>query len=170
MARRLALAVALLAGPCAAFVGGPVPARPVAPRATTADALDAAYAPTEGPNAPLATNNRGDAWVEQMARPRRNRKSAGVRAMVRETFLTPANLMQPIFIHEDSNEVVPIPSMPGQSRHTLDSMVEQVKKGMALGTTSASRGAAVPSRHRRDSCPSHNEVGGFFFDFERVSG
>ena len=24
----------------------------------------------------------------------------------------------------------------------------------------------APSRHRRDSCPSHNEVGGFFLDFE----
>jgi hypothetical protein len=32
----------------------------------------------------------------------------------------------------------------------------------------ASRGAAVPSRHRRDSCPSHNEVGGFFFDFGAI--
>ena len=30
------------------------------------------------------------------------------------------------------------------------------------GTISASRGAAVPSRHRRDSWPSHNEVGGLF--------
>merc|ERR1719282_1830165 len=56
--------------------------------------------------------------------------------MVRENFLTPANLMQPIFIHEDSDDVVPIPSMPGQSRHTLASMVEQVKKGMALGVKS----------------------------------
>jgi hypothetical protein len=36
------------------------------------------------------------------------------------------------------------------------------------GAISASRGAAVPSRHRRDSCPSHNEVGGFFFEFEAV--
>jgi calcium/calmodulin-dependent protein kinase I len=33
---------------------------------------------------------------------------------------------------------------------------------------SASRGAAAPSRHRRDSCPSHHEVGGFFFEFEVV--
>ena len=33
---------------------------------------------------------------------------------------------------------------------------------------SASRGAAAPSRHRRDSFPSHNEVGGFFFEFEAV--
>ena len=32
------------------------------------------------------------------------------------------------------------------------------------GAISASRGAAVPSRHRRDSCPSHDDVSGFFFD------
>jgi hypothetical protein len=36
------------------------------------------------------------------------------------------------------------------------------------GMISASRGAAAPSRHRRDSCPSHNEVDGFFFEFEAV--
>ena len=33
---------------------------------------------------------------------------------------------------------------------------------------SASRCVETPSRRRRDSCPSHNEVGGFFFDFEAV--
>ena len=33
---------------------------------------------------------------------------------------------------------------------------------------SASRGAAAPSRHRRDSCPSHDAVGGFFFEFEAI--
>ena len=31
---------------------------------------------------------------------------------------------------------------------------------------SASRCVETPSRHRRDSCPSHDEVGGLFFDFE----
>ena len=31
-----------------------------------------------------------------------------------------------------------------------------------------SRRPAVPSRHRRDSCPSHHEVGGLFSDFEAV--
>ena len=38
------------------------------------------------------------------------------------------------------------------------------------GAISASRGDAVPSRHRCDSFPSHHEVCGFFLDFERVSG
>jgi len=120
--------VALALHSAAALVAPTRPAR--------TSALTAAYKPMDGVNAAVDTNNRGEAWVSQMQRPRRNRKSAGVRSMVRENFLTPANLMQPIFIHEDSDEVVPIASMPGQSRHTLDSMVEQVKKGMALGVKS----------------------------------
>jgi len=126
---------ALALSSASAFVAPSATPVSVAARATKEDAL-IGYQPTEGRNAAVDVNNKGDAWVNQMARPRRNRKSAGVRSMVRETFLTPANLMQPIFIHEDSDEVVPIPSMPGQSRHTLDSMVEQVKKGMALGVKS----------------------------------
>ena len=33
---------------------------------------------------------------------------------------------------------------------------------------SASRGAAVPSRHRRDSSPGEKAMGGFFFEFEAI--
>jgi len=131
------LAIALCLSSAAGFQLAPKAASPATlARATTMASLETNYQPTEGKNAPLDTNNKGDAWVAQMARPRRNRKSAGVRAMVRETFLTPANLMQPIFIHEDSDEVVPIPSMPGMSRHTLKSMVDEVGRGMALGVKS----------------------------------
>ena len=36
------------------------------------------------------------------------------------------------------------------------------------GAISASRGAAAPSRHRRDSFPSDEVVGGFFFDFGAI--
>ena len=36
------------------------------------------------------------------------------------------------------------------------------------GTISASRGAAAPSRHRCDSFPSDEVVGGFFFEFEAI--
>ena len=32
----------------------------------------------------------------------------------------------------------------------------------------ASRGVEAPSRHRRDSFPSSDEVGGFFFEFEAI--
>ena len=34
------------------------------------------------------------------------------------------------------------------------------------GLISASRRVEAPSRHRRDSCPSHDDVGGFFVEFE----
>lgn len=157
---KLLLALALH-GACA-FVRPAAPAGPMtAARATTKDALAAGYQPTEGVNAAVDTNNKGDAWVNQMSRPRRNRKSAGVRSMVRETFLTPANLMQPIFIHEDSDEVVPIASMPGQSRHTLASMVEQVKKGMALGVKSFILFPKVPDNLKTnfaDECYNPNGI------------
>ena len=46
--------------------------------------------------------------------------------------------------------------------------VKETKKLVSAGAISASRGAAAPSRHRRDSCPSHNEVGGFFIEFEAI--
>ena len=38
----------------------------------------------------------------------------------------------------------------------------------AQSAISASRCVEAPSRRRRDSCPSHNEVGGFFVDIEAV--
>ena len=37
-----------------------------------------------------------------------------------------------------------------------------------MGAISASCGAAAPSRHRRDSLPSDEVVGGLFFEFEAI--
>ena len=130
---RVLLALSLAAS-AAAFA--PSASRTSAVHRATVEDIGTAYDPTSGANAPLEKNNKGDVLLPQMQRPRRNRKSAGVRAMVRETFLTPANLMQPLFIHEDSDEVVPIASMPGQVRHTFDSMIREVEEGMALGVRS----------------------------------
>jgi len=99
------------------------------------EAVDEEYSPTVGEHAPLTKNNQGETWLPQMARPRRNRKSAGLRAMVRETSITAANLMQPIFIH-DEETTVGIGSMPGQMRHSLGSMLEEVRTGLAAGVRS----------------------------------
>ena len=81
-------------------------------------------------------NEQDEVWMPSVtSRPRRNRKSAGMRAMVRETHLSAANLMQPIFIH-DEDSVDAIASMPGQSRHSIKSLVEQVLDGWAYGVKS----------------------------------
>ena len=41
-------------------------------------------------------------------------------------------------------------------------------EGGQKGAISASRRVEAPSRHRGDSLPSHDDVGGFFFEFEAI--
>src|SRR3954467_1970155 len=68
-----------------------------------------------------------------LSRPRRNRKSAGMRAMARETFLTAGNLVLPLFLQEGEKQRTPIASMPGQARLTVDLAVELSREAFALG-------------------------------------
>ncbi len=65
-------------------------------------------------------------------RPRRNRKSPAVRAMVRETVLTPGDLVYPLFIHDDGRDAE-IASMPGCRRWSLDGLVREAGEAHALG-------------------------------------
>ena len=55
-------------------------------------------------------------------RPRRLRRTAGLRALARETRLAPADLIHPAFVREGIDDPVPIASMPGQQQETLDSL------------------------------------------------
>lgn len=50
------------------------------------------------------------------SRPRRNRRSEGVRSAIRESFVSPANFILPLFVHDEGSTDVPIPSMPGVFR------------------------------------------------------
>ncbi|MEX0753579.1 MAG: porphobilinogen synthase [Actinomycetota bacterium] len=55
-------------------------------------------------------------------RPRRMRRTPALRSLVRETELTPGNLIAPLFVKEGISDPAPIGSMPGQWQHTLDSL------------------------------------------------
>jgi porphobilinogen synthase len=55
-------------------------------------------------------------------RPRRLRRTAALRALVRETTLLPSNLIAPLFVKEGIDDAVPITTMPGQSQHTVESL------------------------------------------------
>jgi len=66
-------------------------------------------------------------------RMRRTRRSAGLRAMVAETGLSPADLIYPVFVLEDGKASEPVNSMPGISRHSIDALIKEVRHGMALG-------------------------------------
>ena len=69
-------------------------------------------------------------------RPRRLRRSALMRDLVRETTLRPDDLIYPLFVQETSGRPEPIDVMPGQSRHTLDSLLREAGNAVADGLKS----------------------------------
>lgn len=83
----------------------------------------------------LRLNESGKIWVPQRARPRRNRKSEGMRSMVSENIVTPSNFIYPLFIHtKDYNEDIEV--MPGCQRHSVESVLKEVGEALALGVKS----------------------------------
>lgn len=66
-------------------------------------------------------------------RMRRMRKDDFSRRLMRETVLTPNDLIYPIFIVEGSNQRQAIESMPGIDRLSLDELSKEVKELSALG-------------------------------------
>ncbi len=64
---------------------------------------------------------------------RRTRAAAWSRAMVRETSLSPADLIWPMFIIEGEGQEEPITRMPGVSRWSIDGIVAQAKEAVSLG-------------------------------------
>src|SRR6476469_3175948 len=53
-------------------------------------------------------------------RPRRLRRTAALRGMLRETVLSPAQLIHPLFLAEGSRLERPISSMPGHAQRSVD--------------------------------------------------
>ena len=70
---------------------------------------------------------------------RRNRilrQTPAIRAMVRETVLTPNDFIVPLFIVEGENVVSEISSMPGYYRRSLDQTIKEVRELWAMGLKS----------------------------------
>jgi porphobilinogen synthase len=67
------------------------------------------------------------------SRMRRLRRTDAIRELVRETRLTPKNLIAPIFVREGTGIVEPIAEMPGVSRYSLDRVTEQVERLEMVG-------------------------------------
>lgn len=101
----------------------------------TSPATGDVYDPTTGAEPPMTYNNHDKLWLPQRARPRRNRKNAAVRSMVRENFVAPCHFIYPLFIH-DEDYVQEIPSMPGAFRHSLSHMLEEVAEAVEYGVRS----------------------------------
>src|SRR3954451_14106734 len=68
-----------------------------------------------------------------LVRPRRNRLSPQMRGLVRETSLSLEQLIYPMFVQEGEGQRMPISSMPGQARLSIDLLVETAAQAFALG-------------------------------------
>jgi len=70
---------------------------------------------------------------ELVQRPRRLRASPGLRALVRETTLDPADLVYPLFVHHGTGIRREIGSMPGQYQLSIDQLEPVVCQTVDLG-------------------------------------
>lgn len=68
-------------------------------------------------------------------RPRRNRKSAAIRALCAETRLCPEQLIYPVFIHSGSDNQK-IDAMPGIFRLGHDGLMREVERSLEAGVSS----------------------------------
>ena len=69
---------------------------------------------------------------EPIHRGRRLRRTAGLRALARETRIAPDQLVAPLFVHEDPRARQPIPSLPGHARLTPEAAAEESSALLAL--------------------------------------
>jgi porphobilinogen synthase len=64
---------------------------------------------------------------------RRLRRTPALRRLVAEARLGVDDLIAPLFVREGIDAPVPISAMPGQSQHTIDSLVVEAKRLVTLG-------------------------------------
>jgi len=76
-------------------------------------------------------------------RPRRNRQNEVIRSMVRESFLSPAQFIAPLFLVDGKDQKIAIKSMPGHFRLSIDHMVKEAKELHALGVKSVALFPAI---------------------------
>ncbi|MCH9632191.1 MAG: Delta-aminolevulinic acid dehydratase [Chlamydiae bacterium] len=74
--------------------------------------------------------------LQLLKRPRRNRKSEAVRALVQETHLTSKDFIAPFFLTEGKNIRAPITSLPGQFHLSRDTLHQEIDELLNLGINS----------------------------------
>jgi porphobilinogen synthase len=91
-------------------------------------------------------------------RPRRLRRTAALRELVRETEVRPSDLIAPLFVKESLTEPGPIGSMPGQLQHTVESLRKEAAEIRERGVL-AFMVFAVPARKDAEGSEAWNADG-----------
>lgn len=81
-------------------------------------------------------------------RPRRNRKSEAIRALVEETKVTTDDLIYPLFLIEGTNKKTEVESMPGIFRLSTDLMLKEIESSLKLGVRAFDIFPAVEEQYK----------------------
>jgi porphobilinogen synthase len=91
-------------------------------------------------------------------RPRRLRRTPGLRRAFSETTLTPSNFIAPLFVKESIDEPEAIESMPGHLKHTIDSLTKESHELAARGVAGVLL-FGIPEHKDARGSESHNPEG-----------
>jgi porphobilinogen synthase len=81
----------------------------------------------------IATSDTKTATQPMTQRPRRLRRSEGIRSLVRETIVHPEDLIYPLFVVPPTRETAPIGSMPGVLQMRVRDAVEAARRAFDAG-------------------------------------
>ena len=95
-------------------------------------------------------------------RPRRLRRNATMRRMVRETRLHVDDLIMPLFVVEGEGVKEAIPSMPGQFRYSVDRLAEEAADVAALGIPAVALFPALPDAKKTPTGAAGMQPDGLF--------
>ncbi len=99
----------------------------------------------------LTTNNTNQVSTNPIVRPRRLRRTATLRRMVRETTLSVDDLIYPMFVMEGEEQKVEIASMPGCHRYTLDLLLQEIAQVHQLGIGAIALFPVIPEPKKDDT-------------------
>jgi porphobilinogen synthase len=102
-------------------------------------------------------------------RPRRNRKSSAIRALIEETLVTTNDFIYPLFLIDGKNKIVPIASMPGINRFSADLLIKEIENCMRLGIKAFAIFPAYEESHKdKYASESTNEKGLYLSTLKQI--
>ena len=79
---------------------------------------------------------------------RRSRRTAGLRRLIAETELSPADLIYPVFVLDGKDQVAAVPSMPGAKRKSVDILLSELADIVGLGIPAVALFPVIDVKHK----------------------
>lgn len=99
-----------------------------------------------------------------LRRPRRNRQSSAIRAMVEETTVSVNDLIYPMFVMEGQNLTTEVKSMPGIFRYSLDKLLDELAVIQDLGIRSIALFPQIPEAKKDKYATESHRQGNIYLE------